>query len=150
MFGRFSPQLATIRSESRLRHLLLRLPSYCPETLVSHLHNSSSESLFTIKRYPVNTGSLKSGSCCFLFLTSVLRFYLLVRKDTKAEVGQLPSTLERLPSALLPLIPICSYIKSLISCSGSHLDMCPALISPMEANRLWKRREAENLKALSA
>ncbi|KAA0704930.1 Reversion-inducing cysteine-rich protein with [Triplophysa tibetana] len=26
-------QLATIRSESRLRHLLLRLPSYCPETL---------------------------------------------------------------------------------------------------------------------
>uniref|UniRef100_A0A672NAN3 Reversion inducing cysteine rich protein with kazal motifs n=1 Tax=Sinocyclocheilus grahami TaxID=75366 RepID=A0A672NAN3_SINGR len=28
-------QLATIRSESRLKHLLLRLPSYCPESLKS-------------------------------------------------------------------------------------------------------------------
>uniref|UniRef100_A0A671RD86 Reversion-inducing cysteine-rich protein with Kazal motifs n=1 Tax=Sinocyclocheilus anshuiensis TaxID=1608454 RepID=A0A671RD86_9TELE len=29
----FCLQLATIRSESRLKHLLLRLPSYCPESL---------------------------------------------------------------------------------------------------------------------
>lgn len=30
-------QLATIKSESRLKHLLQRLPGYCPESMVSPL-----------------------------------------------------------------------------------------------------------------
>lgn len=35
----FAPvlQLATIKSESRLKHLLQRLPGYCPESMVSSL-----------------------------------------------------------------------------------------------------------------
>lgn len=39
-------QLATIKSESRLKHLLQRLPSYCPESMVSPVAKTGTQALF--------------------------------------------------------------------------------------------------------
>lgn len=83
----FSVQLATIRSESRLKHLLPRLPSYCPESLVRHFLRSPDLCLHYSCR-PGNAGSLKqSERRGFLFLPVglVLRFYLLGSEGSRDE-----------------------------------------------------------------
>lgn len=59
-------QLATIRSESRLKHLLQRLPSYCPESLVSRSLSSPDLCLHRKSSAAASCSSL--GVCGFTCL----------------------------------------------------------------------------------
>uniref|UniRef100_A0A8D3CZ90 Reversion-inducing cysteine-rich protein with Kazal motifs n=1 Tax=Scophthalmus maximus TaxID=52904 RepID=A0A8D3CZ90_SCOMX len=60
------PQLATIKSESRLKHLLQRLPSYCPESMVSPLS-------LCLNRVSRKSDGWVGLGCCELAISSECR-----------------------------------------------------------------------------